>query len=208
VFAGDGCRGVDVNVAGRIALFSTAGCGHHTKVLAAQNAGAVAAVISRSSPPGTAGPEPINIPAVLLAPAEFDRLAFTAGSVRLSLSPAPDKTWGYLRIFDIADRAAPKQIGIHATENTRRCPPPDSGWYTIHNPVVDGNIAYLSWYSDGVRAVDISDPAAPHEIGYYVPAGDAGADPQSLIWGVFYYEGLIYLSDERNGLIIVRLTGA
>ena len=141
----------------------------------------------------------------------------------------PDETWGYIRIFDMTDLTVPRQIGSFSTENTRRCPARDNGWYSVHNPFVVGNVAYLSWYSDGVRAVDISDPRNPVELGSFVVGGDAHesaesvkalartarrdhvedtGEPDTFVWGVFAQDGLIYLSDEMTGLWIVRLKPA
>ena len=42
-----------------------------------------------------------------------------------------------------------------------------------HKPVVRGNRLYLSHYSDGLRAVDISRPASPREVAAFVPAMDS-----------------------------------
>jgi len=41
-----------------------------------------------------------------------------------------------------------------------------------YNPNVQqqGNLAYLTWFNAGLRAVDIRDPYHPKEIGYYIPA--------------------------------------
>jgi hypothetical protein len=149
--------------------------------------------------------------------------------VRARIGPAPDNTWGYMRIFDMSDPTAPRQVGSFSTENARRCPAKDNGWYSVHNPFVVGNIAYLSWYTDGVRAVDISDPGNPVEIGSFVIGGDThnnsgsvavrhssghpdhvedSGEPATFVWGVFVEDGLIYLSDEKTGLWIVRLKPA
>src|SRR5215475_13089374 len=34
-------------------------------------------------------------------------------------------------------------------------------FYSAHNPEIRGTTLYLSWYSDGLRIVDISQPSAP-----------------------------------------------
>jgi hypothetical protein len=33
--------------------------------------------------------------------------------------------------------------------------------WSVHNPEVRGNTLFASWYSDGVRIIDISKPSAP-----------------------------------------------
>mgnify|MGYP000612113137 CR=1 FL=1 len=83
--------------------------------------------------------------------------------------------------------------------------------------VLSGDLEYLSWYSDGLRVVDVSDPAAPVEVAHFVPTPTA--DPQqhfngqgrgeacAMTWSVRISDGLIYLSDLNSGLWIVQLAG-
>lgn len=118
--------------------------------------------------------------------------------------PAP---WGFFRIFDTQDKSAPAQISTYATDNALNAPPP-AGDYSAHNVVVRGNIAYLSWYSDGIQMIDISQPAAPRNIGSFVPAGVP--DPFGVLatapelWGVYVQGDLILGSDMNAGLYILK----
>jgi choice-of-anchor B domain-containing protein len=114
--------------------------------------------------------------------------------------------WGYLRIFDIRDPAHPVQIGKYATPNsatTRR-----DGDYSIHNPFVVGDRAFLSWYTDGIRVLDIADPTRPREVASFVPP--AAADPYrtftntAQVWGVCVYGDLVLASDINAGLFVLR----
>ena len=70
----------------------------------------------------------------------------------------------------------------------------------IHNPFVVGTDVYISWYSDGVRVVDASNPVAPKEVAYFVPpAGQNPVKPSqrgtlsqtSQVWGVVVAGGLV-----------------
>jgi hypothetical protein len=229
VFAGQGCsRGALPALAGNIAVFEAGGCTYYEKALNAQQAGAIAFFAARTAGArADSGNEAITILGVTISPEDFNFLKASRQIVRAQIGPSRDTTWGYLRIFDIADLAEPRQIGAFATENTRRCPVKDAGWYSVHNPVVSGDIAYLSWYSDGVRAIDISDATNPVEIGSFVIGGespssagparvrksngrrehveDGEGEPESFVWGVVVHDGLIYLTDEATGLWIVRL---
>lgn len=114
--------------------------------------------------------------------------------------------WGYLRIFDISNPAAPVQVGKFATPNsatTRR-----DGDYTIHNPFIVGDRAFLSWYTDGIRILDISDRAQPREVASYVPP--AAVDPYrtftntAQVWGVYVTGNLLLASDINAGLFVLR----
>ena len=131
--------------------------------------------------------------------------------------PGIEPGYGYLRIWDYSNLAAPKQIGEYRTPNSGGGLPLGSGDYTIHNPMLMGTDVYISWYSDGVRVVDASDPANPEEVAYFIPpAGQNPVKPAQRgtlsqtpqVWGVFVDEatGLVYASDMNTGLWILRRT--
>ena len=66
---------------------------------------------------------------------------------------------------------------------------------------------YATWFSGGLRIVDIADPLLPEEIGYFVPEPGKGASaPQSNDVDVDN-RGLIYLLDRINGLDILEFEG-
>ena len=125
--------------------------------------------------------------------------------------------YGYLRIWDYSNLAAPVQVGEYRTPNSGARLPVGSGDYTIHNPMLMGTDVYTSWYSDGVRVVDASDPTSPREVAFFVPpAGQNPVKPAQRstlsqtpqVWGVFVDEetGLVYASDMNTGLWILRRT--
>lgn len=51
-----------------------------------------------------------------------------------------------------------------------------NGTFSSHNPTLFPDLALLTWYSGGLRAVDLTDPAHPYEDGAYVP--DPAFTPQ------------------------------
>jgi hypothetical protein len=95
------------------------------------------------------------------------------------------------------------------------CPP---GQQSVHLPWFDyrsPSLMYVTWYDQGVRAWDISNPFLPQEAGYYI-------SPQYAVRGIPDYPpdrhsrevyqdpatGLIYLTDGNGGgLTILRWTG-
>ena len=58
------------------------------------------------------------------------------------------------------------------------------------------------WYSHGLRAIDISIPQSPREVGYAMPV------PQGIArtYPVFK-DGLIYWANNDTGLHVARYTG-
>ncbi len=128
-----------------------------------------------------------------------------------------EKGLGYLRVYDYTNLAAPVQIGEYRTPNSLGSDSQAAGDYSIHNALLVGSDVYMSWYSDGIRVVDASNPRALREVAYFVPPsannpvkpsqrGVLSNAPQ--VWGVAYDEttGLIYASDMNSGLWILRRT--
>jgi hypothetical protein len=77
--------------------------------------------------------------------------------------------------------------------------------------VVLGDRLYASWYSDGVRVLDIADPTRPREVGYFIPPAQDLLPPDGaplrrgpFVWGVFVRGDLVLITDEASGLYIVR----
>lgn len=47
-------------------------------------------------------------------------------------------------------------------------------------PMYAGKMVFFAWFNAGVRAVDISDPFHPREVGYYIPATSAKTDKRCV----------------------------
>ena len=80
-----------------------------------------------------------------------------------------------------------------------------------HNAHLDGNVAFISHYTLGVRIVDITNRNDIHEVGWYdtYPANDGGSF--NGCWGVFPYFGtnehLFIASDISTGLWVFEYRG-
>jgi hypothetical protein len=129
-----------------------------------------------------------------------------------------EKGYGYMRVYDYSKPSAPKQIGEYRTPNSLGTNDQAAGDFVIHNNFLVGTTVYQSWYTDGVRVVDASNPRAPKEVAYFVPpAGDNPVKPSqrgtltntTQVWGVVVDEatGLVFASDMNTGLWILKRTG-
>ena len=123
----------------------------------------------------------------------------------------PSSEWGSLRFWDVANPATPIQVGAFATPRARgsRVAAADAGWYTVHQTAVLGDRLYASWYSDGVRVLDISDPTHPRETGFFIPGVAAGVEgsereDRPFVWGIYAREDLILATDHQRGLYVLR----
>jgi hypothetical protein len=129
-----------------------------------------------------------------------------------------EKGFGYLRVYDYSKPTAPKQIGFYKTPNSSGATDIAAGDFTIHNNFIVGTTSYTSWYTDGVRVIDLSNPKAPKEVAYFVPPAVTNPVKPSQrgvlsnttqVWGVVVDEqtGLVYASDMNSGLWILERTG-
>jgi hypothetical protein len=129
------------------------------------------------------------------------------------------RTWTFQRMFDTSDLSRSRLLSTFATEAA--VPGKDGrvgldGVYSVHNAVVKGGLSYASWYSDGVRVVDLSDPARPREIASFVPpptsprqtaaTAQGGRRDMPVVWGVFPWKDLVLASDMNSGLWVIRVT--
>jgi hypothetical protein len=150
---------------------------------------------------------------------EARRLLFTADEDFCKSSGSGiEKGYGYMRVYDYSKPSAPKQIGEYRTPNSLGTNDQAAGDFVIHNNFLVGTTVYQSWYTDGVRVVDASNPRAPREVAYFVPpAGDNPVKPSqrgvltntTQVWGVVVDEasGLVFASDMNTGLWILKRTG-
>ncbi|MBI4283237.1 MAG: hypothetical protein HY663_02065 [Chloroflexi bacterium] len=129
----------------------------------------------------------------------------TAGS-RIAATTVFDG-WGYGRILDVSNPANIREVGQFATKGTFAQPIPP-GDHSMHDAVLEGRRAYISWYADGIRVVDFSQPEKPTEIAYFVDT-----EKGSNFWGVYLFKhpnGQSYIlgSDRDTGLWILNIPGA
>jgi len=109
--------------------------------------------------------------------------------------------WGRLRLVDVQDPANLVQVGSFETLDSSIGTPGEQYAYSIHNPLADDrdpNRAYLAWYSDGVRLLDVSDASRPHEVGAWIPPHDP------MVWNVAFMGEWLLVGDVNNGLFVLR----
>jgi hypothetical protein len=128
---------------------------------------------------------------------------------------ARQKYWDsqFMWIVDIRDEANPIPVANFIPDRQKYFNRP--GRFGAHNILENisseghwANLVFLTYFNAGLRAVDVSDPLQPKEVGYYVPAtpstqeaiqsNDIGADQ----------DGRLYLIDRWGaGMHILEYTG-
>jgi hypothetical protein len=201
---------------GKVAVIERGECGLGLKIVLAQEAGATGVIIYDSDDQpeneidvnengavelSDGSRVTLSINAFFVERETGQALIAGAAQAEVDISERFDG-WGYLRLFDITDPANPKPLSTFATPNTTD-ENAEPGMWTVHNPEIDGDLLYASWYSDGVRVIDIADPSAPRELASWTGAG-APSDEQMSIWSVVPHNGLLLASDMEFGLYILK----
>ncbi len=114
-----------------------------------------------------------------------------------------------LWVFDVSDMDDIKPLSIFQVGELdspwSRTPNSRFGAHQFHEKMVD-SLVYCTWFSGGLRIIDIADPLAPQEVGSFVPEPAAGQPaPQSN--DVYVDDrGLIHLVDRNVGYDILEFT--
>jgi hypothetical protein len=136
------------------------------------------------------------------------RVQLAAGkTVEVEMAAGP-ATFGFVRFWDLRNvhRKLLTQIGSFATPETRQTPPAGSyATFSAERLTVHDNRLYVTWSSDGVRVLDITDPSQPREIGHFIPPAESvnGGPSISSIGHVVEQNGLVFATG-TDGLWILR----
>jgi hypothetical protein len=133
--------------------------------------------------------------------------------------------WGWVRIVDIKDPTQPKVVSDYKLpqNDPSYCDsvPEDQenfSSYSSHNPTLTKHLAIVTWHSGGLQAIDLTDPLHPTQAAEYMPeplpavvtedpALSSGRD-KVVMWSYpIIRNGLIYVTDIRNGFYILKYHG-
>jgi hypothetical protein len=137
-----------------------------------------------------------------------------------------DENLNMAGIVDVSNESQPRLISLFPLPE----PPPESGLknfyekggrfgpHNHHHPNHQAcleerdDIAYLTYFSAGLRVYDIRDPRTPKEIAYFIPADPKtriGIKPSKLVAQtedvLVDRRGCIYITDKNQGIYILKL---
>lgn len=102
------------------------------------------------------------------------------------------------RIFDITDLQNVSQVATYSANLQS----------LVHNPYIKGDFVFYSHNTEGLRVVDIADPAIPVEVGYYDtwPGSSGGFNG---LWSAdpFLPSGKIIGGNRHDGLYVFKFNG-
>jgi hypothetical protein len=119
----------------------------------------------------------------------------------------PGRLHAGMWVFDVGDVANIKPLSIFQVSELDS-PFSRVGRFGAHQPAehMSDTLVHATWFSGGLRIIDIADPNLPREVGHYIPEPAPGqASPQSNDVDVDA-RGLIYLLDRNEGLDILEYT--
>jgi hypothetical protein len=142
-------------------------------------------------------------------------------------APGHGCPWGWARLIDITDPTKPTvEAAYRIDENDPDIcdefnPPRTS--YSAHNPTLTPSIAFSTWHSGGLQAVNIRKPWRPSQLAEFFPKPlpevmledprlssdpDTGRHQKVVMWSYpIIHNGRIYVTDIRNGLYVLRYRG-
>lgn len=213
---------------GQVALIQRGVCAFTEKGLNVIAAGYDAMVVFNDEARGdglvTMGGDDVDIPGVfvghsaglaIMGVASADDLVIGASGPDVATTQVWNG-WSGLRLWDYSDPEHPVLASTFNTpcsaiEDAEGCL--EGGTYSSHNVIVEGDLAYVSWYADGVLVLDISDPYHPVEVARYHERGEQfeeqNGGPQD-VWGVYKEprSPWIYASDRNGGLYVLKAYGS
>lgn len=119
---------------------------------------------------------------------------------------APAFTW----IYDITDERQPMPISTFQVPGLDLDGAPQQPMTGCHQPSerFAGSVIPFAWFAQGLRLVDIADPFAPREIGFYEPDVPDGCERVSSNDATMDTRGLIYVTDRQHGVDVIEVLNA
>jgi hypothetical protein len=113
-----------------------------------------------------------------------------------------------VRVVDVSDRSAPEVVGV--------CPPPSRafcerglrfGPHNLHEnqpgSYQSEKLVFVTYFNAGLRVYDLDDPAAPVEVGSWVPEPPPGQEAPQINDLYVDVSGLIFTTDRISGGLYV-----
>src|SRR5450631_4234465 len=115
-----------------------------------------------------------------------------------------------ISVFDVSDYAAVKPLSLFEVSELdspfARTPGARFGAHQFHERMT-GTLVYAVWFGGGLRIIDVADPMAPREVGYFIPKPVGGNKAPQSNDVMLDARGLIYVVDRHVGFDVLEYTG-
>jgi hypothetical protein len=115
---------------------------------------------------------------------------------------------GFLWVLDVTDYSAIKALSAFDVSELDSPWSRAAGRFGAHQfrEKLAGTLVYVTWFSGGLRVVDVADPLHPAEVAHFIPE-PVGEEPTPQSNDVDVdAAGLIYLIDRNRGLDILEMS--
>jgi len=114
-----------------------------------------------------------------------------------------------ISVFDVTDNTV-KPLSLFEVSELdspfARVPGTRFGAHQFHERMT-GTLVFAVWFGAGLRVIDVADPGAPREVGYFIPDPVGGQPAPQSNDVVLDTRGLIYMVDRHIGFDILEFNG-
>jgi hypothetical protein len=131
--------------------------------------------------------------------------------VALAIDEAHGRHHGHIPagmwLFDVGDLARIQPLGLFQVSELDTPWARKGGRFGAHQfqEHIDSTLVYCTWFSGGLRVVDIRDPAAPEEVAWFIPEPCGGSKTPQTNDVEVDERGLVYIVDRHCGFDILEL---
>jgi hypothetical protein len=115
-----------------------------------------------------------------------------------------------ISLFDVTDYANVKPLSLFEVSELdspfARTPGARFGAHQFHERMT-GTLVHAVWFGGGLRIIDVADPMAPREVGYFIPEPVGGNKAPQSNDVMLDARGLIYVVDRHVGFDVLEYTG-
>jgi len=112
--------------------------------------------------------------------------------------------------YDVSDYGNVKPLALFEVSEMdspfARTPGARFGAHQFHERMT-GTLVHAVWFSAGLRIVDVADPSAPREVGYFIPEPAGGRAAPQTNDVMLDERGLIYIVDRHVGFDVLEFAG-
>jgi hypothetical protein len=111
-------------------------------------------------------------------------------------------------LFDVGDLAHIKPLGHFQVSELDTPWARKGGRFGAHQfqEHIEGTLVYCTWFSGGLRVVDISNPSSPQEVAWYIPQPCGGQPSPQTNDVEVDARGLVYIIDRHCGFDILEMS--
>ena len=115
-----------------------------------------------------------------------------------------------MMVFDVSDYENVKPLSLFEVSELdspfSRTPGARFGAHQFHERMA-GTLVFAVWFGAGLRVIDVADPSAPREVGYFIPEPAGGRPAPQSNDVVLDQRGLIYIVDRHVGFDVLEFDG-